>query len=335
VALVGMLLAFSVSWLLSRRLTKPLKELAQRAEQVAAGDYNGTVYTASRDEIGILANSFNRMVQELARSKAEVDRYRQELERKFAERGKELVETEDKRAAMAHMIAHDLKNPLLGIKKTLERLERTFPPDGRILSDLLSASDLVMGMVNEMLDLYRSDYGDLPLSLKRFDIEEPVQASLRVLRPELDEKSLRVESLFQPPRIAVVADKRRLTRLLTNLLSNAIKFSPDHGRIRVSASRSNDEDKGSLLSLRIEDEGSGMAEEELPRLFERFYSRDGQRGEMGTGLGLPYCRLVAEAHRGTIFAENRSGGGFVVSVLLPIAAVPLERIDAIEGFDRG
>jgi signal transduction histidine kinase len=321
--------------LLSRRLTKPLKELAQRAEQVAAGDYNGTVDTAARDEIGILANSFNRMVQELARSKAEVDRYRQELERKFAERGKELAETEDKRAAMAHMIAHDLKNPLLGIKKTLERLERTFPPDGRILSDLLSASDLVMGMVNEMLDLYRSDYGDLPLSVARFDIEEPVQASLRVLRPELDEKSLRVESLFEPSRIAVVADRRRLTRLLTNLLSNAIKFSPDHGRVRISASRPNDEENGALLSLRIEDEGSGMAEEELPRLFERFYSRDGQKGEIGTGLGLPYCRLVAEAHRGTIFAENRRGGGFVVSVLLPIAAVPLERVDAIEGLDRG
>jgi signal transduction histidine kinase len=340
VALVGMLLAFSVSWLLSRRLTKPLKELAQRTEQVAAGDYNGTVYTASRDEIGILANSFNRMVQELARSKAEVDRYRQELERKFAERGKELAETETKRAAMAHMIAHDLKNPLLGIKKTLERLERTFPPNGeesagRIVSDLLSASDLVMGMVNEMLDLYRSDYGDLPLSLTRFDIEEPVHTSLRVLRPELDEKNLQVQSLFQPPQIAVVADKRRLTRLLTNLLSNAIKFSPDHGRIRVSASRSNDQDGVSLLSLRIEDEGSGMAEEELPRLFERFYSRDGQRGEIGTGLGLPYCQLVAEAHRGRIFAENRHGGGFVVSVLLPIVAPPLERIDAIEGFDRG
>jgi signal transduction histidine kinase len=340
VALVGMLLALSVFWLLSRRLTKPLKELARRAEQVAAGDYNGVVHTASRDEIGILADSFNRMVQELARSKAEVDRYRRELERKFAERGKELAETEKKRAAMAHMIAHDLKNPLLGIKKTLERLERTFPPTngeespGRILSELLSASDLVMGMVNEMLDLYRSDYGDLPLSLTHFDIEEPVQASLRVLRPELDEKSLQVQTLFQPARIPIVADKRRLTRLLTNLLSNAIKFSPDRGRIRVSASRSNDAGQGPALSLRIEDEGSGMAEEELPRLFERFYSRDGQKGEMGTGLGLPYCRLVAEAHRGRIFAENRGGGGFVVSVLLPIITPPLERIDAVEGFDR-
>jgi signal transduction histidine kinase len=191
-----------------------------------------------------------------------------------------------------------------------------------------------MGMVNEMLDLYRSDFGDLPLSPTRFDVEEPVQASLRVLRPELEEKNLKVECLFQPPPIAVVADKRRLTRLLTNLLSNAIKFSPDHGHIRISAARC-PEDSASQLSLRIEDEGSGMAEEELPRLFERFYSRDGQRGEIGTGLGLPYCQLVAEAHRGRIFAENRRGGGFVVSVLLPIVAPPLEGIDALEGFDRG
>ncbi|MEK6600986.1 MAG: ATP-binding protein [Candidatus Binatota bacterium] len=326
VALVGIVFALSVSWILSRRLTQPLKELVVGTEQVAAGNYAAAVSTESKDEIGTLATSFNRMLEELRKSKAEVESYRQELERKFAERGKELAETEKKRAAMAHMVAHDLKNPLLGIKKTLERLEQT-PPEingeqrKSILQDLLSASDLVIGMVNEMLDLYRSDFGELPLSLSRFRIEEPIQTSLRILGPELEEKKLQVLSRSEPPHISVVADKRRMTRLLINLLSNAIKFSANHGRVYVSTVRLEaDGRSGAGILLRVEDEGMGIPEEELPRIFDRFYSRDQGKVETGTGLGLPYCKLVAEAHGGKIFAESRSGGGFAVSVILPASA---------------
>src|SRR5438046_10392161 len=92
---------------------------------------------------------------------------------------------------MAHMIAHDLKNPLLGIKKTLERVEQT--PDEfsgnqgkKILTDLLSAGDLVIGIVNEMLDLYRSDFSDIPLSRSAFRVEEIIQTSLNILAQDLE-----------------------------------------------------------------------------------------------------------------------------------------------------
>ena len=326
VALLGTLLAFSISWALSRRLTSPLKELVMGTEQVAAGNYSASVSAKSNDEIGALAASFNHMLEELRKSKAEVENYRQELERKVTERSEQLVETEKKRAAMAHMIAHDLKNPLLGIKKTLERLEQT-PTEvngeqrKRILTDLLSAGDLVIGMVNEMLDLYRSDFGELPLSLSRFPMEEPIQTSLRILGPELEEKKLQVLNRSDPAHIVVAADKRRLTRLLINLLSNAIKFSPDHGRIHISTALLEADPKSiSQVLLRVEDEGMGVPEKDLPRIFDRFYSRDEGKVDTGTGLGLPYCKLVAEAHRGKILAESRSGGGFAVSLILPMSA---------------
>ena len=331
VALVGIALALAASWFMSRRLTRPLKELVSRTQQVSAGNYEGAVSTQSGDEIGALAASFNCMLEELRRSKAEVEGYRGELERKVAERSEQLNETEKKRAAMAHMIAHDLKNPLLGIKKTLERVEQT--PDEfsgnqgkKILTDLLSAGDLVIGMVNEMLDLYRSDFGDIPLSRSAFRVEEIIQTSLRILGPDLEEKAIQVPIYSNPEHISVVADKRRLSRLLINLLSNAIKFSPERGRISIYAAVREQNGSGFRVELRVEDEGVGIPERDLPRIFDRFYSQD--KAEAGTGLGLPYCKLVAEAHGGSISAENRKHGGFSVSVLLPMQAWETEGFHA-------
>jgi len=333
VALIGTALAFSVSWILSHRLTRPLKELVQATEEVASGNFAGEVKTDSRDEIGALAASFTHMVKELRRSKAEVESYRQELEQRFTEKGKELADTEEKRAEMAHMIAHDLKNPLLGIKKTLERLELTYPEvDGRvkrrkIVRDLLSAGDLVIGMVNEMLDLYRSDFGELPLSLTCFDLEDGVQTSLRILGPDLEEKKLQVLSRSEPPHISLIADKRRVTRLLINVLSNAIRFSPDHARLYVSSALVKDDGREEpQLLVQVEDEGIGIPDEDIPRIFDRFYSRDHGEVEKGTGLGLPYCKLVAEAHGGKIWAENRARGGLSVSVMLPINAAERQEV---------
>lgn len=332
VALLGIILALGISWMLGRRLTRPLMALANATEQVAAGDFAGDVKIDSRDEIGSLAASFNRMLEELRRSKAEAEGYRKELERKFAERGEELAETETKRATMAHMIAHDLKNPLLGIKKTLERLEQAASDmdaqsTKKTLQELVSAGDLVIGMVNEMLDLYRSDFGELPLSLSALPIDEVIQTSLRILAPELEEKGLRVRRPPQADRIFVVADRKRLTRLVTNLLSNAIKFSPARGQITISTALTAGQAAPRLL-LCVEDQGAGLPEQDLAKIFDLFYSRDPGKTETGTGLGLPYCKLVAEAHGGKIWAESRDSGGFAVSVLLPANLDAESRVDA-------
>ncbi|HWO41161.1 MAG TPA: ATP-binding protein [Candidatus Eisenbacteria bacterium] len=333
IALAGVAVALAVSWFLSRRLTRPLQELVSGTQQVTAGNYEGCIAARSRDEIGTLADSFNSMLGELRRSRNEIESYRRKLEKKVEERSEQLVQTEKKRAAMAHMIAHDLKNPLLGIKKTLERLEQrpgdlNGPQREKILTDLLSAGDLVIGMVNEMLDIYRSDFGEIPLSRSSFEIAEVIQASLRILGPDIEEKNLRVITDARPCEVPLVADKRRLTRLLINLLGNAIKFSAPGRRIFVDAAARQQNGAGPCLELRVEDEGPGVPEADLSKIFDPFYSQDKEKAEIGTGLGLPYCKLVAEAHGGSISARNRAGGGFVVSVLLPLGKWERERFYA-------
>jgi two-component system sensor histidine kinase KdpD len=148
--------------------------------------------------------------------------------------------------------------------------------------------------------------------------EELVQTSLRILGPEIEEKQIEVIVRSDPPQISLLGDKRRLTRLLINLLSNAIKFSPQSGRIFLSTSMAEAQPgNGTQVAIRIEDEGTGIPEPDLPRIFDAFYSRDQGSLDAGTGLGLPYCKLVAEAHNGKIWAENRRSGGLSVSVALP------------------
>jgi|GEM_PF-2848782 signal transduction histidine kinase len=339
VAILGGVLALAISWILSRRLTGSLKQLVSATELVAAGDYSRSVSMHSKDEIGALAASFNRMLAELSRSRAEVESYRRELERKFDERSKELADTEKKRAAMAHMIAHDLKNPLLGIKKTLERLEQA-PPDSngdqrkKLLGDLVSAGDLVIGMVNEMLDIYRSDFGDLPLALAPCSAEELVQTSLRILGPEIEDKGIEIVTHAEPKGLALVADKRRLTRLLINLLSNAIKFSPQQSRVEISLSLAeSDQGRGQRAVIRVADQGEGIPQADLPKIFDVFYSRD-QGLDAGTGLGLPYCKLVADAHHGKIWAESEPGKGFAVSIALPLNPEEERQNHADQNTDR-
>ena len=157
--------------------------------------------------------------------------------------------------------------------------------------------------------------------MSEFSLDEPIQTSLRILGPELEEKGIKVLRRSEPVNISIVADKRRLTRLMINLLSNAIKFSPADGRIQFSAAlRPDDRERLPSVLLQLKDGGEGIPREGLPRIFDRFYSRDQGKVETGTGLGLPYCKLVVEAHRGKIWAENGRDGGFIVSVLLPVDA---------------
>src|ERR1051325_11322615 len=129
-------------------------------------------------------------------------------------------------------------------------------------------------MVNEMLDIYRSDFGDLPLALVPCSIEELVQTSLRILGPEIEDRGVEVDMRCEPHGLTLAVDKRRLTRLLINVLSNAIKFSPQRSRVDISVSLvETDQGHGLRAVIRIADQGEGIPEADLAKIFDVFYSR--------------------------------------------------------------
>ena len=231
----------------------------------------------------------------------------------------------------ASMFAHDIRNPLVGIKKTLELLaqdEGSQPAAHRQWwDDMRVTIDLLLGMINDMLDVYQESYSGLPLLTSTVSVQGLVAEVVQLFRPEATAKRIAFDIEMPDDDVAITADRRRLLRMLINLVHNALKFSPQGGRITLAVHTeaqewSGRESPGASFfhtTIQVADEGPGIAPEDLPHLFKMFGRRkDPGDIRMGRGLGLHFCRLVVAAHRGTIRAVNRSSGGAVFSVELPL-----------------
>lgn len=231
----------------------------------------------------------------------------------------------------ASMFAHDIRNPLAGIKKTLEllaqRRELQVPPLSRWFADLQLTTDLLVGMINDMLDVYQESYAGLPLIVSTFSARALFVESTHLFRPEAEAKGVTFSLDCPDEEILITGDRRRLQRVGINLLHNALKYSPPNGTITISIKQGRE---GALpvgmgtpgdpvLIMRVEDEGPGIQPDDLPYLFEMFFrKKDGHDLRIGRGLGLHFCRLVVEAHHGRIWAANRLTGGAQFSVALPM-----------------
>jgi signal transduction histidine kinase len=231
----------------------------------------------------------------------------------------------------ASMFAHDIRNPLVGIKKTLELLaqdEVSQPVAYRQWwGDMRLTIDLLLGMINDMLDVYQESYSGLPLLNSTVSVKGLVDDVVQLFRPEATAKRIAFHLEMPDDDVVMTADRRRLLRVLANLVHNAIKFSPQGGTITVAVYTGAPECVGlestdtpsAQTTIQVSDEGPGIAPEDLPHVFELFYRRkDPGDIRIGRGLGLHFCRLVVAAHRGKIRVENRPSGGAVFFVELPL-----------------
>lgn len=228
----------------------------------------------------------------------------------------------------ASMFAHDIRNPLVGLKKTLELLSdcKEVEPGvpGRWYDDMRFTIELLLGMINDMLDVYQESYSGLPLLKTSVSLQALADEVTRLFRSEAEASRISFRLEVPACTVRVQADGRRLLRVLINLVHNALKFSPPGGLITVTvreerkAGPALPEVEPAAVTVQVADEGPGIAAEDLPHLFELFFrKRDPGDIRTGRGLGLHFCRLVMEAHGGRISAENRPAGGAVFSLLLP------------------
>ncbi|TAL10530.1 MAG: HAMP domain-containing protein [Nitrospirae bacterium] len=292
----------------ARSVTKPMSSLAKAALEIGESRYATFQDTGRQDEVGALSRSMEEMQRRLVP----------------AERLAALTR-------IATSIAHDLRTPLVGVERGLQGLQyaagdRLTPDAQRLLGDLHTGARLAVGIVQDILDLYRQAYGDLPLSYARFTLDTVVREAIDLMKTEVVDRQLSVA--VDAPPVSISADQRRLFRVLVNLLDNAIKNSPAGGGIWVRvAVQGEGPDRRAVVA--VEDEGRGLDPAALETLFEpNRPASTPTRG--GTGLGLYLCRLIIAAHQGTITAQNRPGGGARFTFDIP---VEVHHVD--QASDRG
>ena len=221
--------------------------------------------------------------------------------------------TEALQRALLNSISHDLRTPLVSITGTLTSLEE----EGACLDEPAQRSMITMAreeaerlnrLVGNLLDITRIEAGALRTSPEPCDIQEVVSAVLDRLGSRLDGRPVAVEA----PSVLVPMDFVLMVQVLLNLLENALKYSPPGTPIGVEAKVT-----GSTLEIAVLDRGYGVPVEDLERIFDKFYRVQRPQGISGTGLGLAICQGIVEAHHGRIWAQNRPGGGTIVTVALP------------------
>jgi signal transduction histidine kinase len=277
---------------LARGMTAPLREMAEAATDMASGRYDRRVETAARDEVGELAEAFNRMAAELAA----VDSERREL--------------------IAN-VSHELRTPISALHAVLENIvDGVEPAEPATLQTMLAQVDRLGRLVAQLLDLSRLEARDTTLELRPFDVAPLLEAAVReaqigTRRPGVP--SVRVELSVEPAELTASGDPERIQQVVANLLDNAILHSPDGGRVAVGARHN-----ATAVELEVCDEGPGIPEGEGDRIFERFYRADSAHSrDGGTGLGLAIASSIVELHGGTIHAEGRSPHGCRMIVALP------------------
>jgi signal transduction histidine kinase len=288
---IAAVIALVMARWLARGMTQPLRDMAEAARRMETGDYTTRVYTATRDEVGQLAAAFNRM-------------------------SRELENLETSRRELVANVSHELKTPITAIRAHLENLlDGVEEPDTETLQVMLSQSERLGRLVEQLLDLSKLESGDVPLRRERVSLAPLVSQVMSEIEVASADRDVNVSSDLPADLPPVEADSERVHQVIFNLVDNAVRFTPEGGEVRIEAHRHN----GSI-EVRVADTGVGIPPEALPRLFERFYRVDPARarGDGGTGIGLAIARSVVEAHGGTIRAESEPGRGSTFTFDLPI-----------------
>jgi len=289
------LLAIILGGVLSRSLTRPIRELTAATKAAAAGDLSHKVVVRSDDELGELAESFNTMNSELDR----------------------LINA---RKQMTADIAHELRTPISIILGNADGVrEGVIPMTTETFDIIAEEAERLEGLVEDLHTLSRSEAGELPMTFMAVSIKDLVD-SLRLTQTQAAQQK-HIDFIVDIPEglAEIKADPDRIVQVLRNIVNNAYHYTPANGRISLVATQKDE----STAELLISDSGPGVAEDELGKIFNRFYRTDTsrQRDGEGSGLGLAIAQSIIERHGGKIRAENGAMGGLCVVIELPFFAV--------------
>ncbi|MFB6719011.1 sensor histidine kinase [Kribbella sp. NPDC056345] len=271
------------------RLVQPLRALTKASRQMTSGDEEIRVRVRGQDEIGQLSLAFN----ELADSRAK---------------------TESLRRAMVSDIAHELRTPLSNIRGWLEAVEDGVAhPDQAFIASLSEEAALLQHIIDDLRDLATADAGNLRIHPERVYLGLLLDQVVATYLSQAEHAGITLSSATDGD-IELDADPVRLRQAVGNLVANALRFTPAGGTVRINAHR-----EGTDVLIDVTDTGAGIAPEDLPKVFDRFWRAEQSRNRHtgGSGLGLPIVRSLIEAHHGTTTATSHLDQGSTFTLRLP------------------
>ncbi|WRS28286.1 HAMP domain-containing sensor histidine kinase [Oscillospiraceae bacterium MB08-C2-2] len=290
-AVIVLVLAFVVLYFVTSQMVKPLKDMLQAMQSFTRGDFSVRLPVASYDEIGQLAMAINNMASSVAA-------------------------LESSRRLFTANVSHELRTPMTTISGFVDgMLDGTIPEEKReqYLKIVSIEIKRLSRLVRSMLDTARIEAGELELTLSIFDISEIVRQTIFTFEARLEEKQVEIMGL-ETDKVLVEADVDLIHQVIYNLVDNAVKFVEDKGYISVHYH--SDEE---MTYIAIRNSGAGIAKEETPKLFERFYKSDKSRSlnKQGVGLGLHIVKSIINYHKGDILVRSVLGEYTEFEISLP------------------
>jgi histidine kinase len=297
-ALAATLAGVVASLLIARQVVAPVQAMRDASQRIAHGNYNERVAMpdskseAELDELGRLALSFNEMAQRLE-------------------------QTESMRRQLIGDVAHELRTPLTTIRGSAEGLiDGVLPPEIETFEQIYREAERLGRLVEDLQELSRVEAGAYELNKSPVAVEGLVRAVVERLGRQYSDKGVLLESRLPDGLPLVLVDEYRIGQVLTNLVGNALQYTPQGGRVVISAI----EETG-FVQLSVADTGTGIAAEHLEHVFDRFYRVDKSRSRAagGSGIGLTIARYLVEAHGGRMWAESPGiEQGSTFSFTLPV-----------------
>ena len=275
----------------ARYIVLPVKKMTVATRRMAKGDFTTELRMKRKDEIGELAASFNYMAKELN----QVEKMRQDF---------------------VSNVSHEIQSPLtsiFGFAKALKNNVVPEPQRERYLQIIMTESERLSRVSDNLLQLASLESEHHPVNMRAYSLDEQIRKVIVACEPQWQAKSLQMD--LQLEAVTIIADEDMLSLVWMNLIGNSMKFTPDNGTITIVLSR---QSKG--IEVVISDTGIGIPEEDLNRVFERFYKADRSRRRdgNGSGLGLAIVNKVMSLHNGTVALASVSGQGTKVTVTLPL-----------------
>ena len=280
-----------VGWLLARKAMSGVKKVTETASRIGKQDFAQRVEVTDEGmEINRLVHSFNNMLER-------IESLLNELQQ------------------ITDNVAHELRTPITrirGIAETTLKINGSIDEYREMAATVIDDCDELVEMISTMLEISRTDTGVAKLTLEPVNITKLIEDAADLFEPAADDRRIKINVAAPAQNITVQADLQKLQRVIANLLDNAIKYSQPGGTVCLSAGT---HDK--LVEIEISDDGPGIDDREIDRIFERFYRCDKSRTTPGSGLGLSLAQTIIKAHSGSItVTSSKSGSTFSISLPL-------------------